>query len=374
MRCYKGTMNTASVFTLLPDDALIAEVKVLAERERRSTADLIACLAEVDARKLYRGEGCSSLYVYCTRVLHLSEHAAYGRIEAARAVRRFPGIVELLVTGAMNLTTVCLLARHLTAENHAELLRAAMHKSKREVEHLVAALRPRPDVAASIRKLPRPKPVEQQTADEVRTAPPLEEPATAMSAPARPPVIAPLAPARYKVQFTVSCETYEKLRRAQNLLRHSVPNGDPGVIFDRALTLLLAEAERRKIGATTRPNTRSRRPSPSRYIPVRVKREVWSRDGGQCAFVGAEGRCTERGLLEFHHVEPYAAGGATTAANLELRCRAHNAYEAERYFGPRQPSLVREEAPQFGAAGPGKARARIICPTRDTASPIPSMP
>jgi 5-methylcytosine-specific restriction endonuclease McrA len=67
-------------------------------------------------------------------------------------------------------------------------------------------------------------------------------------------------------------------------------------------------------------------PSPrSRYIPAAVRRAVWARDGGQCAFVAANGRrCPERGFLEFHHVEPYAAGGAATVDNIQLRCRSHN--------------------------------------------------
>jgi 5-methylcytosine-specific restriction endonuclease McrA len=61
---------------------------------------------------------------------------------------------------------------------------------------------------------------------------------------------------------------------------------------------------------------------------------VWRRDDGRCAFVGTHGRCTERGTLEFHHVQPYAAGGVTSIDNLQLRCRAHNQYEAEQFFGP----------------------------------------
>jgi 5-methylcytosine-specific restriction endonuclease McrA len=64
-----------------------------------------------------------------------------------------------------------------------------------------------------------------------------------------------------------------------------------------------------------------------------VKRAVWRRDEGRCAYIGREGRCTERGFLEYHHVLPYAAGGAATTANIELRCRAHNAYEASLFFG-----------------------------------------
>ena len=80
----------------LSDDELLVEVAATCEGERQATAQLIASLAELDARRLYLGQGCSSLFTYCTQVLRLSEHAAYGRIEAARAARRFPVVVELL--------------------------------------------------------------------------------------------------------------------------------------------------------------------------------------------------------------------------------------------------------------------------------------
>lgn len=139
---YRG-MTTLSTFEHVADDALLTETKRLAADERLATARLIAALAEVDARRLYRGEGCSSLFVYCTRVLHLSEHAAYSRIEAARSVRRFPRILELLIAGDVTLTSVTLLAPHLTDDNCAAALEAARHKSKREVEVQVAALRSR---------------------------------------------------------------------------------------------------------------------------------------------------------------------------------------------------------------------------------------
>src|SRR5919106_5751267 len=151
------TTNMLSSVAQLSNHDLLAQVKRLAERERAATAALIASLAELDRRRLYLAEGCSSLFTYCTQVLHLSEHAAYGRIEAARTARRFPVILELLRDGALTLTTVCLLGPHLTLENHELLLQEATHKSKREVEHLVAALRPQPDTRPSIRKLPVPK-------------------------------------------------------------------------------------------------------------------------------------------------------------------------------------------------------------------------
>jgi hypothetical protein len=101
----------------LSDRELLEEVQTLATRERDATARLIASLMELDSRRLYLGQGCSSLFTYCTQVLRLSEHAAYGRIEAARAARRFPMILERLADGSVTLTTVCLLAPHLTPEN-----------------------------------------------------------------------------------------------------------------------------------------------------------------------------------------------------------------------------------------------------------------
>src|SRR5205807_3763665 len=98
-----------------------------------------------------------SLFAYCTQCLYLSEHAAYNRIEAARLVRKWPAILERLSDGALTLTTVSLLARHLTEENHCAVLDAARHKSKREVAEQVARLQPKADVPAMIRRLPAPK-------------------------------------------------------------------------------------------------------------------------------------------------------------------------------------------------------------------------
>ena len=166
--------------------------------------------------------------------------------------------------------------------------------------------------------------------------------------PARP-AVQPLAPERYKLQLTISADTHATLRQVQNLMRHQVPNGDVAAIIDRALTLLLDDLRRRKVAATASPRPEARLPKKgSRHIPASVKREVWARDGGRCAFVGAQGRCAETGFLEFHHVEPFAAGGPTTSANLQLRCRSHNAYESALYFGRCDPSMTRERSTCHG--------------------------
>jgi hypothetical protein len=124
----------------------------------------------------------------------------------------------------------------------------------------------------------------------------------------------------------------------QALVRHVIPSGDPAEIFDRALTLLLQDLERRRCAAVTSPRAASTTVGGSRHIPASVRRQVWRRDEGRCAYIGREGRCTERAFLEYHHVQPHAAGGAATTSNIELRCRAHNAYEASLFFG-REPDL-----------------------------------
>ena len=377
--------NMLSLAGRLSNHELLAQVKLLAQREREATAVLIAHLAVLDERTLYLAEGCSSMFTYCVQVLHLSEHAAYGRIEAGRAARRYPVILELLSDGSVNLTTVRLLAPHLTRENHGELLEAAKHKSKRQVEELVAELRPQPSVPSTIRRLPAPKrvPASAMVPEATSSCSPGGVPAADHAldresvdllqlspslSPARPAVVAPLAPQRYKVQFTASAETCEKLRLAQDLLRHQVPDGDLGQVIDRALTVLLRDLTRQKFAATDRPHESvmdrahtSRdhegqgRVAGSRHIPAEVRRSVWKRDGGQCAFVAQNGRrCTERAFLEFHHVVPYGAGGEATLENIRLRCRAHNGYEAKLYFGQRpvlsgaQASIVKEAAGQLG--------------------------
>ena len=146
--------NEISTETRLSDGELLNEVKRLTSLERQATARLVAALGELDARRLYLGEGCSSLFTYCTQVLHLSEHSAYLRIGAARAARKWPRILELLADGVLHLTAIGLLAPHLTADNHERVLAASRHRSKREVEEIVAALRPQPAVVSSVRKLP----------------------------------------------------------------------------------------------------------------------------------------------------------------------------------------------------------------------------
>ena len=357
-------MNRYSL-THVPDPALLRGLRALVAQDRATTAMLLAHLAEVDARRLYAPAGYPSMFAWCVEELRLSEEAACRRIRAARTARRFPVVYGQLADGRLHLTAVVLLAPHLTPENADELLAAATHQSKAGIEQLIAEHFPRPDLPARIEALAPPLTVGLPSPVTVSLAPgESPSPVTVDLAPDEPPSpvtvrprVAPLAPGRYGLQFTVAQGTYDKLRYAQALLGHEVPSGEVTEVLDRALDALIGQLERRKFAATGRPSSRPRRPSANRrHVPAEVRRAVWQRDGGQCTYVSVAGhRCEARTRLEFDHIEPVARGGQSTVNGVRLRCRAHNQHAAECAFGADFMSRKREAAQR--AAHEARARA-----------------
>ena len=191
----------------------------------------------------------------------------------------------------------------------------------------------------------------------VPSTPVQPEPAAGLSAAAprtehARPQVEQLSEARHKVQLTVSSETRAKLERARDLMKHRNPSGDLEVVFDRAMDALLAKLEKERLAKTSRPQ-KTVRPSKSGNIPAAARREVFARDGEQCAHVDAEGtRCGCTSLLELDHSLPRARGGAGDASNLRVLCRPHNRMAAERVFGKDYVASRIEEAKaaRFGIA------------------------
>jgi hypothetical protein len=276
-----GTVRGRGRLTVksLSDDALLRRLSEVLGRLRRDEADLVALIGEVDARRLYAREATPSMFAYCTERLHLSEPEAILRIRVARASREHPMLLTMLREGRLHLSGIALLAPLLTRKNRAVLLKRATHKSKEEVREMVAELSPRPDAPSKIRRLPTqaasgagsvPRllcpdtvesgkslsvndiPASADTLSEAnggapRLAPPGRGPERAglpaewtppagappsppapgspAVAPARPATVEPIAPSRYKVQFTASARLREKLMKLQALMRSSVPDG-----------------------------------------------------------------------------------------------------------------------------------------------------
>ncbi len=150
-------MNNIDELKSLSDDELLHRVSDLLAQSRRVEWVLVAHIAEVDARRLYAREASPSMIHYCMDVLHLSEGEAYRRIAAARLSRKYPVILTMLEDGRLHLCGIGVLSKHLSDANYEDVLTRATHKSKRELEELVAELAPKPDVPPTIRKRPQRK-------------------------------------------------------------------------------------------------------------------------------------------------------------------------------------------------------------------------
>ena len=350
----------------ISDEELLHRLSELLQQSRRVESELVAHISEVDERRLYAREAFPSMFAYCTEALHMSEAEAYLRIGVARASRKHPMLLAMLGDGRLHLTGISKLAPYLTEANRDSVISRAEYKSRRQIEELVAEISPKPDVPTTTRKLPERKhetkpATHESSPDELRPdgVTFLHTPTTPRSTtPAQRPVMEPLSPARYKVQFTASAELHDKLERLRALMRSSVPDGDLAAIIEEAVTEKLERLEAKRFAKTKAPrkSVEQADTSPSsRYIPAPIKRAVRERDGDQCAFIDAQTRrCKAREGLELHHKQPFARGGDHSPDNLQILCPAHNRYLAERDYGKevmgryrRSSSSAREPAPVY---------------------------
>ena len=181
----ESTMTSYSL-SHLSDQTLLRDLAALVAKDRATTATLLAHIAEVDERRLYLPAGFPSMFAYCVQELRLSEDSAFKRIRAARTARQFPAVFQAVAEGRLHLSAVVLLAPCLTPGNATELIEATTHKSKSEIEVLLAHRFPRPDLSTVVRAVPVPQPWPVATPD---SAPALRaaahhEPEDARQAPA----------------------------------------------------------------------------------------------------------------------------------------------------------------------------------------------
>jgi len=353
----------------LSDEDLTRELQFVAEREKRDLALLLAHLAEYDRRRIPQKNGHESTFMFCLRVLHYDEGGAYRRVHAARVVRRFPDVLKLIADGSLTLTSLLLLSPILNENNHGALFREATGKTKREVEMIVAAHDPRPPQPDSLRRLPGAPhwtvvsgpasvgavPVGAPSAGELspQEAEVLPTPADFTGVlPSEPPkewqAIMPLSLERIRIGFDAAVSVMTLINRARQILRHKYPEGRLEDVMKEALEVLLDRKDPQR-RLTLKPASLARAaatpPLPplsqprwlrvlkaGRYVPAWVKRAVWERDGGRCAWRFDDGTlCGSKDWLEYDHVRPFAKGGRSDSPrNVRLLCRLHNSLEAEK--------------------------------------------
>ncbi len=381
--------------TNLSDATLIRDLKDLVARDRATTAALLAHIAEVDSRRLFAPAGYPSMFAYCVEELRLSEGATYKRITAARAARKYPILFRLVAEGRLHLTAIKFLAPHLSPSNAEELVASAIGLGKVELEMMLARRFPDPLAEAPLWTPDTTSHASQPVLAQIiasgleNVSELVPEPVEAATTSAAVATTSPLVPApgsashltlarpRYLLQVSIEPKTRHKLHYLQTLLSHSIPSRDVAQVIDRALDALIAQVEKQKFAATTRPQAPARVASAAatRALPASVRRSVWARDQGRCTFLGETlQRCRSRSFLEFDHIVPVARGGLATIENLRLRCRTHNQYEAERAFGAsfmiRKRAQKREQSQDSPAQAPAVAgTARSSTEARPAGTP-----
>ena len=208
----------------LDDTTLRRELSRTIADERTAVVSVLAHIAEFDAHRLYLADACSSMHDYCVQVLHLADGAAYKRIHAARAARRFPRLLDEVAEGRLHLSAVCLLAPHLTDANVDELIAAAVHRTKADIEAWLA----RRFAPAPAGAVPRARVIPVRAAAPVVSAG--ELPMAAMDPLALPDSLPPgavsshvaPAPATHVVQIPIDEETHALLwaKRRDQAISH----------------------------------------------------------------------------------------------------------------------------------------------------------
>ena len=305
-------------FDHLADQSLLQGTRSLRARDRLTTALLVARIGEIDSRRLGERMGHPSTMAWCITELRMSEDEAGRRIRAARFGRSYPELFVALADGRLHLTAVNLIGPHLSKATVDEWIVGATHKTRAEIQALIAIRRPRPDCPDGMVELA--DSVLDQVSDRVL----------------------PTAPQRVLFQCAGSEALRAMFSEARDLMSHQNPGGNYEAVLLEALELLIPALKKRKFETS---GTGARR------MTSEVKEEVWERDGGRCTYVGENGRrCGSTWQVEFGHIIDVACGGDSTAGNVRCLCRAHNQLEAEQRFGAGFMEEKRREAKQVRQA------------------------
>ena len=235
----------------LRDGELLRNLKSLVAKERATTAEVLAHIAEVDARKLYLPTAHPSMHSYCVHELGLSEQATYKRIRAARVGLQFPRIFSAVAAQRLRISGIVILSHYLTPENAEQLLNEAEGRTDKEIEQLLASRFPRPELPEVVQPLTGSSVQLSVRKVEDGLTPPVETSQTA-GRPPEPsvpgPRVFPLSAEWSGLQVTIHQDTVEKLHYAQALLGHRVPRRAIAQVLDRALDALIAGSRSRSSG------------------------------------------------------------------------------------------------------------------------------
>ena len=260
---YTAGMNLKNT----PDTTLLRVIKNLVQEEREILSQVLWHLREIDRRKLYADQKCSSLFDYCVKVLKYSEGQASRRVNACRLLKEIPEIMPMIEAGELNLTQL----NQANSLFKDEEIKKPEEKKKILDEIAGATTRGTDKILDDHRKNDRPK----------------------------------------KITLHLKEETVSTLKEVHHLKAHKFKD------IDEAIMAMAALAKREwDPGVVKRQSAVTE--STTRFIPKQVKAFVWNRDQGKCQ------NCSSTRALEYDHIKPFSQGGKTTVENLRLLCRNCN--------------------------------------------------
>ena len=292
----------AGKYIHISDDDLELKIKSKSQAERNLTVEVIELLDEIEARKIYLRRGYGSLIEYCIKELKYSESSSYRRISAMRLARELPEVKLSIESGDLNLVTVSQVQTFFRAEeknkktyskeSKAQLLAKLQNKSSRETEKLLFDISP--DISPSMLRMK----------NRLRVA----------------------GPDKTQVTLIMSNELLAKLDRIKNLVSHKIPDANYVDVINYMADLTLIKLDPTKSNPTSDKLDGSATRIKSRYIPAKVKRQVWTKSNEACSYHDLKtGKiCGAKKFLEIDHIIPFAHGGANTPENLRILCGAHN--------------------------------------------------
>ena len=324
----------------LKDQELLEQTKKLVRNERELLTQILHHLKEVERRRLYSELGYSSLFQYALKELLYSEGQAHRRIQAMRLIKEIPEVEKKVASGELSLSNVSQAQSYFRSRAKDEKKKEITLEEKREVLQTLENKSTREGEIELLKKQPqRALPVERQR---------------------------PLTPSHTEVRFVMTSELEEQLQRVRALLGSKGANMSLAELISQMANLSEESLtvkrfgkkavqksrtfvpEKQRVEGETSKNSASHLPVESappqskdlsagerprtfvpekprvkvgrgqvhsqRYIPRRVRYQVWVRDKGRCV------RCGSSSHLQFEHIQPVALGGSSHIDNLSLHC------------------------------------------------------
>ncbi|MBL6991337.1 MAG: HNH endonuclease [Bacteriovoracaceae bacterium] len=284
-------MNTAT----LNDKQLLANTKILVNKESEISVKILDHLAEIERRKLFCDLSYSSLFTYCLGELGFSKQEAFRRIDAMRLAKKMPEVKAGLDKGSLSLTNTNMISSlfknsEIADDEKVKIVKDVEGMSKKECETKIDKIKD----DLGITPTPKSERKNNEQGGGVR------------------------------LHLSLSKNTAHKLEKLKGLLAHK-KNHSTEELLDLMLDNMIEKTEKKKFKSLKKSSPQS---SPktsnkqTRYIDKATKEEVYTKAHGKCE------NCGSVYALEIDHINNYAKGGSNDSTNLQLLCRACNSRKA----------------------------------------------